>query len=104
MTLPREIELTPDGGFYYRAQAFRHLATWPMLPFVGVALAIAILNPFWFRDSLFRFVERKVNDYSRWRNYKMYGIYLGCDPKMWHTLKDPHGSDHGEVMAETSGP
>lgn len=101
MALPREIELTKDGGFYYKAQAFRHAATWPVLPFVAVALLVAIINPLWFRDSFFRFMERKVNDYARWRNYKMYAIYLGCDPKMWHTLKDPVGaeSDAGQVQA-----
>ena len=89
MALPREITLTKDGGFYYRALAFRHALTWPVLPFVAVALIIAIINPLWFRDSLFRFVERKINAFAQWRNYKQYAIYLGCDPKMWHTLKDP---------------
>jgi hypothetical protein len=103
MALPREVNLTKDGGFYYKAQAFRHAITWPMVPIVLVALLIAIVNPFWFRDSLFQYVERKVNDFSRWRNYKMYEIYLGCDPKMWHTLKDP--VDHDGVGADsTSSP
>lgn len=101
MALPREITLTKEGGFYYKAQAFRHLITWPSIPFVMVFLLIAIINPLWFRDSMFTFVERKVNDFSRWRNYKMYEIYLGCDPKMWHALKDPHNSQAGEV---TQGP
>lgn len=100
MALPREITLTKDGGFYYKAQAFRHATTWPVFPFVAVLLLIAIVNPLWFRDSFFQFIERKINDYARWRNYKMYAIYLGCDPKMWHTLKDPVG--HEGVGAETT--
>lgn len=99
MALPREVELTKDGGFYYKAQAFRHLLTWSVLPFVVVLLVIAILNPLWFRDSFFHFIERQVNNFSRWRNYKMYEIYLGCDPKLWHTLKDPSNeSDEATAM------
>jgi hypothetical protein len=50
-------------------------------------LIIAIINPFWFRDGMFRFIETQVNKLSRWRNYTQYRIYLGCDPKVWHTLK-----------------
>ncbi len=103
MSLPREVNLTKDGGFYYKAQVFRHAITWPTIPFVLAALLIAIINPFWFRDSFFQFVERKVNDFSRWRNYKMYAIYLGCDPKMWHTLKDPE-IDTGEYAETTASP
>lgn len=103
MALPREIELTKDGGFYYRAQAFRYLVTWSVLPFVIVFLVFAIINPFWFRDNFFRFVENKINQFSRWRNYKMYALYLGCDPKMWHTLKDGSNqysdSPEGQVQA-----
>jgi len=50
-------------------------------------LLIAIVNPFWFRSSMFEYVERTVNRLSRWRNYKKYHIYLGTDPRMWHTLR-----------------
>lgn len=89
MSLPKEITLTKDGGNYYRAQAFRFVITYTVLWPVVIALLIAILNPFWFRDSFFRWVERGVNRIAQWRNYRMYAIYLGCDPKMWHTLKDP---------------
>ena len=104
MALPREVELTKEGGFYYKAQAFRHAMTWPVVPFVAVGLLIAIVNPFWFRDNFFRFMERKINDYARWRNYKMYAIYLGCDPKMWHTLKDPVGYKDSEAESVQAGP
>lgn len=101
MGLPREVELTKDGGFYYRAQVFRHLTTWSVFPFVLVALVVAICNPFWFRDSFFHFVEKQVNNFSRWRNYKMYGIYLGCDPKLWHTLKDDNSSGDEYEVAQS---
>jgi hypothetical protein len=88
MGLPREINLTPEGGRFYQAQAFRYAITLPALPVVACALLLAIVNPFWFRAPMFTFVERKVNDFSRWRNYRMYAIYLGCDPRVWHTLKN----------------
>jgi len=52
-----------------------------------VALLIAIVNPFWFRSSMFEYVERTVNRLSQWRNYQKYRIYLGTDPRMWHTLR-----------------
>jgi len=96
MGLPREITLTPDGGRYYRAQAFRVAITYPSIPFVALALIMAIVNPFWFRDRMFTFVERKVNEFSRWRNYRMYAIYLGCDPRVWHTLKNDYHDSEGE--------
>jgi hypothetical protein len=47
----------------------------------------AILNPFWFRDSMFNWVERRINEFTRWRNNVKYRIYLNCDPVVWHTLK-----------------
>jgi hypothetical protein len=83
----KEIELTPDGGRYYRAMTFHWVSVAVFIVPVFVALVLAIVNPFWFRDSLFRWIESSVNRLSRWRNYKKYHIYLGCDPKMWHTLK-----------------
>jgi len=36
---------------------------------------------------MFNWVERLVNRYTRWRNYVKYKIYLGTDPKLWHSLK-----------------
>lgn len=83
----KEIELTPDGGRYYRALAFHWLIVVVAIVPVVLSLVIAIINPFWFRDSMFGFVESTVNKLSRWRNYWKYRIYLGCDPKVWHTLK-----------------
>lgn len=87
MSLPKTVTLTRTGGRYWRALAFRLVMTWPLLPFVLIMLLIAILNPFWFRDSMFNWVERRINAFSRWRDYRQYAIYLGADPKMWHTLK-----------------
>ena len=88
MALPKSVTMTRDGGFYWRAQAFNIAFTYPVLIPVTIALLLAVINPFWFRDDFFRFIERKVNEVARWRNYRMYKIYLGTDPEVWHTLKD----------------
>lgn len=85
--MEKEIELKPGEGRFYRAMAFHWLIVVLFIVPVTLALIIAIINPFWFRDSLFNWIERGVNRLSRWRNYNKYHIYLGADPKMWHTLK-----------------
>lgn len=85
--LPETVELTRDGGNYYRAIAFWWLTTTLTIVPVTFMLCIAILNPFWFRDSFFRWVENTVNKLAKWRNYHQYALYLGCDPEYWHTLK-----------------
>jgi len=83
----KEITLTPEGGNYHRALAFHWLTIVLVMPLLCVALIVAIINPFWFRDDLFNYTERKVNQFTRWRNNLKYHIYLGCDPRVWHTLK-----------------
>ena len=83
----KEIELRPGEGNYYRAMAFHWLIVGLLIVPVFVVPLVAIINPFWFRNSFFDLVERGVNRLSRWRNYTKYHIYLGADPKMWHTLK-----------------
>ena len=83
----KEIQLTREGGNYYRAMAFHWAVVAVLIVPVFLVLLIAIINPFWFRDDMFRFVENTVNKVSRWRNYQKYHLYLGTDPKMWHTLK-----------------
>ena len=85
--LPDTVNLTPDGGNYYRAIAFWYVVTFFAIPVVAVTLIAAIVNPFWFRDSFFRWCENTVNKFAKWRNYRQYGLYLGCDPEYWHTLK-----------------
>lgn len=85
--LPDTVELTPDGGNYYRAITFWYVITLLAIVPVLVALIVAILNPFWFRDSFFRWCENMVNKLAKWRNYRQYALYLGCDPEYWHTLK-----------------
>ena len=87
MSTEREIELTPQGGRYYRAMAFHWAVVAVCIVPVVAALLVAILNPFWFRSSMFDWVERGVNRISRWRNYRKYAIYLGTDPALWHQLK-----------------
>jgi hypothetical protein len=83
----KEIELKPGEGNYYRAMSFHWVTVTVLIVPVVISLIIAIINPFWFRDGMFRFIETQVNKLSRWRNYTQYRIYLGCDPKVWHTLK-----------------
>jgi hypothetical protein len=83
----KQITMTREGGRFYRAQAWSLAVTYSTLPFVIVVLVTAVLNPFWFRDSMFNFVERKINEFTRWRNNVKYRVYLGCDPVVWHTLK-----------------
>lgn len=85
--LPDTVDLTPEGGRYYRAMAFWWLSTAVIVVPVVIATVFALINPFWFRDSFFRWVEQTVNKIARWRNYKQYALYLGCDPEYWHTLK-----------------
>lgn len=83
----KEIELTPQGGRYYRAMTFHWAIVALLIVPVIIVLLVAVINPFWFRNAMFEFVERRVNQLSRWRNYQKYRIYLGCDPQMWHTLR-----------------
>jgi len=83
----KEIELTPQGGRYYRAMTFHWVIVALLIVPVIAVLLVAVINPFWFRNAMFEFVERRVNQLSRWRNYQKYRIYLGCDPRMWHTLR-----------------
>ena len=86
--LPDTVTLTPDGGRYYRAMSFWYTVTGLAIVPVLAILIFAIFNPFWFRDSMFRWAESTVNKFARWRNYRQYSLYLGCDPEYWHTLKD----------------
>ena len=83
----KEITLTPGGGRYYQAMSFHWASVVVSVPFLFVMLLIAVLNPLWFRDRMFNWVEHLVNRYTRWRNYIKYKIYLGTDPKLWHSLK-----------------
>ena len=83
----KEIELTPQGGNYYRAMAFHWFIVGLLIVPVITVLLVAVINPFWFRNAMFEWVERRVNQLSRWRNYQKYRIYLGADPRMWHTLR-----------------
>ena len=87
MIVPDYRTYTPAGGRYYRSMAYHYVVTYTTLPVIALALLIAVLNPFWFRDKFFRFVERKVNQFASWRDYNRYAVYLGCNPQVWHTLK-----------------
>lgn len=86
--MSEEIILTPEGGFYYKAMTFHWLIVAVAIVPALVLILIAILNPFWFRDDFFAWAERVIGKLSHWRNYQKYKIYLGCDPRVWHGLKD----------------
>lgn len=87
MAMPKTVILKRGEGHYWRAQAFRLSLAWTSMPFVLVALALAFLNPFWFREDFFRWTLDTLNKYSQWLSYRQYSIYLGMDPQVWHTLK-----------------
>ena len=87
MALPESITLTRDGGKFWPAMIFRYTFTFCVLAPIFITLLVAVVNPLWFRDSFFRWVESSVYSITQWRNYKIYSIYLGADPKLWHTLK-----------------
>lgn len=86
--MTKEITMTVDGGFYYRALAFHLVFTAVVLPFAIVVVIFSVLNPFWFRDWLFARVERGINQLARYRDKIKYRLYLGTDPEFWHKLKD----------------
>jgi hypothetical protein len=85
--MPKIIKLTRTGGNYFGAIVFQFVFVGLLVIPVALALLLSIANPFWFRDNMFNWVEKTINRLSVWRNYTTYRIYLGCDPKMWHTLK-----------------
>jgi hypothetical protein len=82
------ILFTKEGGRYYRAKAFFYIFTFLLITPLTLLVVFGILNPFWFRDRFFYWVENTVKKIAEWRNYQKYKIYLGIDPKVWHTLKD----------------
>ncbi len=88
MTLPKEVTLTKSNGQFYRAMAFHYVTVALVIVPICFAILLALLNPFWFRDSFFDLVERKVKQITRWRDLIKYRIYLGTDPEVWHALKD----------------
>jgi len=88
MSLPKTVTMTRDGGYFYRAQAFNVSVTYGVLLLpILIVLILAVINPFWFRDTFFNWVERTVNRLTIWRNRITYRIYLGTDPAVWHALK-----------------
>jgi len=87
MSLPNTVTMTRNDGHFWPAMIFRHVFTLVVLIPLVVLLVIAVINPLWFRDQFFRWVETSVYKITQWRNYRVYTIYLGTDPKVWHTLK-----------------
>ena len=83
-----DITMTRDGGFYYRALTFHFVFVALALPVLATITFLAIINPLWFREDMFRWVENRVNKLVRWRDKIKYRLYLGADPAVWHALKD----------------
>ena len=88
MGLPDKIEYTPNGGHYYKAVSWLYFTVAILLIPIIVLLIIGLLNPFWFRDSYLLWLQNSIERLTAKRNYKMYSIYLGMDPKVWHALKN----------------
>lgn len=83
-----QVEMTKDGGFYYRAVTVHWTLTLLFLPLFVVNLILAVINPFWFRESMMSWTERTALKFARWRDRIKYRVYLGTDPTVWHALKD----------------
>ena len=83
-----KINYTKEGGRYYRAQIFFYTSVAILAIPILLLLIVGLLNPLWFRDSYLLWLQNSVESLSRWRNFKMYGIYLGMDPDVWHALSD----------------
>jgi hypothetical protein len=83
-----KINYTKEGGRYYRAQLFFYVSVAICALPIFLMLLVGLLNPLWFRDSYLHWLQNTVENFSRWRNFKMYGIYLGMNPDVWHALKD----------------
>lgn len=86
--MTKEVLMTRDGGFYYRAIAFHWLVVGVVIIPAAVVVLLAMVNPFWFRSSMLSWCERTVNRIARWRDRMKYRVYLGADPAVWHALKD----------------
>jgi hypothetical protein len=79
--------MTRDGGIFALSLTFRQIITAVLITPIFVILVLAMINPLWFRDRFFNWTEKVVYRITQWRNYRVYAIYLGTDPTMWHTLK-----------------
>lgn len=92
--LPDKIDYTRQGGRYYRAMAwFYFTVVVLMLPVLTLLLA-GLLNPLWFRDDFLRWLQNTIERLTARRNYVMYRLYLGMDPKVWHALKDDRSENN----------
>ena len=86
--MSKEITLTREGGFYWRAWFTHWTIVALVLPPFLVLMILALVNPFWFRTSFMNWVERLATRTGRWRDRLKYRVYLGADPAVWHALKD----------------
>jgi hypothetical protein len=61
MSLPKEVTLTKANGRFYRAMTFHYVILALVIVPICFAILLALLNPFWFRDSFFNLVENRIN-------------------------------------------
>jgi len=87
MNLPDKVDYSRNGGRYYRAMTWFYTTVVILLVPVFILLLIGLLNPLWFRDDYLRWLQNSIERMTARRNYVMYRIYLGMDPKVWHALK-----------------
>ncbi len=97
MSLPDRVDYTRTGGRYYRAMTWFYFTITVLMAPVLTLLLIGLLNPLWFRDDYLRWLQNSIERMTARRNYIMYRIYLGIDPKVWHALKS---DDHSGVSRE----
>lgn len=84
-----DIELTPEGGRYYRAISF-HIIVNIILIIIFIPLFVFVfLIPSKYRSGCSTVVDTWSEKISYKRDFYKYWIYLNCNPKVWHILKDP---------------
>ena len=82
MSLPDRVDYTRTGGRYYRAMTWFYFTIVVLMAPVLTLLLIGLLNPLWFRDDFLRWLQNTIERLTARRNYFMYRLYLGMDPKV----------------------
>ena len=59
-----DITMTKEGGFYYRALSFHWVFVASVFPFATIAIVLAVINPFWFREDMFRWMYDNLELWS----------------------------------------
>ena len=96
--------MTRDGGNFWLAIAFRYVTTAILIAPIFLALVLAVINPLWFRNTFFNWVEKLVykitdaNDQERMVKYLserfhqgalLYPLFMSAREKLYHYELDP---------------